>query len=95
MTLVYDAWNRMVAIKVGSTVKIAYAYDGLFRRIQETVGSTTHSQYYSASWQVIEERVREDVESDDDVGDGGIECCGPGVGSAGWISRRCRFRSRR
>jgi RHS repeat-associated protein len=60
-TLVYDAWNRMVAIKVGSTVKIAYEYDGLFRRIQETVGSTTHSQYYSASWQVIEERIDDEV----------------------------------
>ena len=45
----YDAWNRMVAIKVGSTVKIAYEYDGLFRRVQETVGTTVHSQYYSAS----------------------------------------------
>jgi RHS repeat-associated protein len=57
-TLVYDAWNRMTAIKDGPTVKIAYEYDGLFRRVQETVGTTVHSQYYSASWQVIEERVK-------------------------------------
>jgi RHS repeat-associated protein len=60
-TLVYDAWNRMAAIKVGETVKIAYEYDGLFRRIQEAVGETVHSQYYSASWQVIEERVGSEV----------------------------------
>jgi YD repeat-containing protein len=39
-TLVYDAWNRMTAIKDGSTVKIAYEYDGLFRRIRNASGRT-------------------------------------------------------
>lgn len=48
----------MTAIKNGGVVKLAYEYDGLFRRMQETVGTAVHSQFFSASWQVIEERVK-------------------------------------
>jgi hypothetical protein len=44
----YDAWGRVIA--VNGTAR--YAYDGANRRIQE--GS--RSLYYSASWQVVEER---------------------------------------
>jgi len=51
-TLVYDAWNRLVA--VGSTA--AYVVDALGRRIQETRGETTRDLYYSAAWQVIDEK---------------------------------------
>jgi YD repeat-containing protein len=34
ITVVYDAWNRLVTVKdaVGTTLK-GYAYDGLHRRI--------------------------------------------------------------
>jgi RHS repeat-associated protein len=58
---VYDAWNRLVAVKdaAGNTLK-SYAYDGLHRRIQETASGTTTDMYYSAAWQVLEERVRSD-----------------------------------
>ena len=55
-TFVYDAWNRLVAVKNGSTTLAAYGYDGLGRRVTETHGSTTTDLYYSAGWQVLEER---------------------------------------
>jgi hypothetical protein len=35
----------------------AYEHDGLGRRITETAGGTTRHFYYSAGWQVLEERV--------------------------------------
>ena len=59
-TLKYDAWNRLVEVKDGSTVVQANEYDGLNRRIirDETGGSgvLTHF-YYNQQWQVLEERV--------------------------------------
>ncbi len=59
-TAKYDAWNRLVELKDGSTVKQANEYDGLNRRIirDETGGSgvLTHF-YYNQQWQVLEERV--------------------------------------
>lgn len=51
-TLVYDAWNRLVEAKNGSTSLIRYEYDGLTRRIEEG----TVDQFFSAAWQVLEER---------------------------------------
>ncbi len=55
-TLIYDAWNRLVEVKSGSTVLEVYSYDALGRRITETPnGSPTKSLYYSSSWQVLEE----------------------------------------
>jgi RHS repeat-associated protein len=58
---VYDAWNRLVAVKdaSGNTLK-SYAYDGLHRRISETASGTTTDLYYSDAWQVLEERVCSD-----------------------------------
>lgn len=35
-TLVYDAWNRLVAVKSGVTTLVSYVYDGLGRRVSET-----------------------------------------------------------
>jgi RHS repeat-associated protein len=55
-TYVYDAWNRLAAVKNGSMTLASYSYDGLDRRITETHGSTTTDLYYSANWQVLEER---------------------------------------
>jgi RHS repeat-associated protein len=57
-TFVYDAWNRLVAAKSGSTTVAAYTYDALGRRISEAYSgtSTTNYLYYSPQWQVIEER---------------------------------------
>jgi YD repeat-containing protein len=54
-TLIYDAWNHLVAYKNGSTVLTSYNYDALSRRITESPG-TTNDLYYTASWQLIEER---------------------------------------
>ena len=62
--LVYDAWNRLVAVKdSGGTVLKTYGYDGLGRRVQETVTATsvTTDLYYSAQWQVLEEQVAGDT----------------------------------
>lgn len=54
----YDAWNRLVTVKnSGGTTIASYEYDGQSRRIQETVSGVTTDLYYSAQWQVIEERV--------------------------------------
>jgi RHS repeat-associated protein len=55
-TLVYDAWNRLVAYKSGSTVLETLSYDGLGRRVVENAG-TARDLYYSQDWQVLEERV--------------------------------------
>jgi RHS repeat-associated protein len=56
-TYAYDAWNRLVQVKnSGNTVIAQYVYDALGRRIKETHGSTVNDLYYSADWQVIEER---------------------------------------
>lgn len=56
-TFEYDAWNRLIRVKnSGGTTLITYAYDAMNRRISENPG-TTRDFYYSASWQVLEERV--------------------------------------
>jgi RHS repeat-associated protein len=56
---VYDAWNMLVAVKnaAGSSTIVTYAYDAASRRISESpTGGTASDQYYSAGWQVLEER---------------------------------------
>ncbi|MGB7158984.1 MAG: hypothetical protein WBD40_13005, partial [Tepidisphaeraceae bacterium] len=55
---VYDAWNRLVQAKDSSGNEIkSYKVDALGRRIatNPVVGATT-DLYYSAQWQVLEER---------------------------------------
>src|SRR5262249_13795016 len=54
-TLVYDAWNRLVAYKNGSTTLESYKYDALYHRIVKNPGTAT-DLYYSSAWQVLEER---------------------------------------
>jgi RHS repeat-associated protein len=54
-TLVYDAWNRLVAYKSGSTTLENAQYDALRRRIVQNPG-TAVDLYYSSAWQVLEER---------------------------------------
>jgi RHS repeat-associated protein len=55
---VYDAWNRLKIVKnSGGTTLATYAYDALGRRVRETRSGTTTDLYYSAQWQVLEERV--------------------------------------
>src|SRR5438552_12956920 len=60
---VYDAWNRVVGLDANNNGDlldpgdVTYQYDALDRRIsQTTVGGTTVHLYYSANWQVLEER---------------------------------------
>ncbi|MEN6405924.1 MAG: RHS repeat-associated core domain-containing protein [Thermoguttaceae bacterium] len=64
---VYDAWNRLVAVKEDSSgspgtpgdVIATYSYDGLNRRIEKAMGGSeqyvTH-YYYNNQWQLFEER---------------------------------------
>jgi RHS repeat-associated protein len=56
-TLKYDAWNRLVEVKSGSTVLKVYTYDGGNRKITEDDGTTITQLVYSAAWQVLEEKV--------------------------------------
>jgi YD repeat-containing protein len=51
----YDAWNRLVALSNDSGEVAAYAYDGLNRRIQKTIGSDVRDYFYTSQWQSIEE----------------------------------------
>ncbi len=54
-TYVYDAWDRLVAVKNGSTTLESYSYDAINRRVTQTTG-TTVDLFYNSDWQVIEER---------------------------------------
>jgi RHS repeat-associated protein len=56
-TYVYDAWNRLVAVKNGSNMLTSYTYDALNHRITESPSGTRRDLYYNDQWQVIEERV--------------------------------------
>ena len=55
---VYDAWNRLVAVKSSGGILLkSYAYDGLGRRVSEVpAGLGATELYYSSGWQVLEER---------------------------------------
>ena len=53
-TLTWDAWNRLISVKNGSTTVATYAYDGLSRRITKTTSAETDNFYYSKEWQVLE-----------------------------------------
>jgi RHS repeat-associated protein len=56
LTFVYDAWNRMVAVKSGGTTLETFSYDGENRRVTNTISGTTTDLYYSSQWQVLEEQ---------------------------------------
>jgi RHS repeat-associated protein len=60
-TFIWDAWNRLVEVKQGSTTLVEYQYDGLKRRIVEDDGTSERHLYYSDQWQVLEERVGGDT----------------------------------
>jgi RHS repeat-associated protein len=58
-TLEYDAWGRLARVRnSGGGVIATNSYDGLGRRITEVRAGITEL-YYSASWQVLEERATE------------------------------------
>ncbi|MCA9200741.1 MAG: RHS repeat-associated core domain-containing protein [Planctomycetales bacterium] len=52
--LVYDAWNRLVQVKLGGSTVATYQYDGLNRRIVKTASGVTDYFHYNNSWQVME-----------------------------------------
>ena len=55
---VYDAWNRLVAVKnSGGTTLKTYGYDGTNRRVTETASGSTTDLFYSDQWQVLEAKV--------------------------------------
>jgi len=56
-TFVYDAWNRLVAVKSGSTTLETFSYDGRNSRVTNTVDDVTTDLYYSTQQQVLEEQV--------------------------------------
>jgi RHS repeat-associated protein len=60
-TFIWDAWNRLVEVKQGSTTLVECQYDGLKRRIVEDDGTSERHLYYSDQWQVLEERVGGDT----------------------------------
>src|SRR5579859_1209142 len=55
-TLVYDAWNRLVAVKNGGTTLASYKFDAMGRRIAETAGANARDLYFDG-WNVVEERL--------------------------------------
>jgi RHS repeat-associated protein len=65
LTAIYDAWNRLVEVKEGSSTVATYKYDGLSGRIAKesytggSVSETRRFYYSSDDWQVLEERVDE------------------------------------
>ena len=56
-SLTYDAWNRLVVVKAGTSTVAQYGYDGLTRRVTKAASGTTRHFYYSRQWQVLEEQV--------------------------------------
>jgi RHS repeat-associated protein len=60
--LIYDAWNRLVAVKDGANFVQENKYDGLNRRTAKKKYATgslieTRHFYYNIDWQVVEERL--------------------------------------
>jgi YD repeat-containing protein len=55
---IFDAWNQLVQVRNASnqTLLESFAYDAQGRRIIENPG-TARDLFFSAAWQVIEERV--------------------------------------
>jgi RHS repeat-associated protein len=56
-TLVYDAWNRLVIVKDGTTTVATYFYDGVNHRVKKVVGTETRLFYFNRNWQCLEEYV--------------------------------------
>jgi len=61
--LTWDAWNRLVEVVDGETTVAQYRYDGITRRISKEADATRH-YYYSAQWQIIEERVDDGTDAE-------------------------------
>jgi RHS repeat-associated protein len=59
--LTYDAWNRLMTYGGSSET---FSYDAMGRRVTSLISSTTRHLYYSARWQVVEERLNSSSAAD-------------------------------
>ena len=59
MVVKWDAWSRVTQVrrKSDGAVLGTYTYDGLTRRLTQSVGGTTTHTYYSDAWRPLEERL--------------------------------------
>jgi len=66
LTCAYDAWNRLVEVKIGATTIERNEYDGLNRRVVKQFDSAAPADpdgldayrhyYYNSAWQILETR---------------------------------------
>lgn len=56
-TCKWDAWNRLVEIKAGSSVVSSFKYDASTRRIEKTSTEGTRHYFYDQQWRSVEERL--------------------------------------
>jgi hypothetical protein len=56
LTLVWDAWSRVVRVSQNGDVLGSYTYDGLTRRVTRAVSGVIWHSYYSDAWRPLEER---------------------------------------
>lgn len=63
-TCKWDAWNRLVEVKQGSTPVGTYTYDAGTRRIRKAAAAETRDYYFDQQWRAIEERVSNSVKAD-------------------------------
>jgi len=71
----HDAWNRLTQMKIGTTVQGEYEYNALHwrnvKRARTDVASTGPDEerlmFYNASWQLIQEDVDNDFDTDPDI----------------------------
>jgi RHS repeat-associated protein len=54
-TCVYDAWNRVVNVKIGAATLATYKYDGFNRRVK-SITTEARDYYYGNRWRLVEER---------------------------------------
>ena len=67
VTYTHDAWNRLVEVKYANSIRAEYVYNGLnwriIRRADTDLNGALDQQrimYYSAGWQLLEERIDDD-----------------------------------
>ena len=53
----WDAWNRLVEIKDGTTLVGSFAYDALARRIIKSSYEGIRYYFYDSQWRALEERI--------------------------------------
>ena len=69
VSYVHDAWNRLVSVTYGSTVRAEYEYNALNWRTVKRANTNSAGpldqqrlMYYDANWQLVEERVDDDLD---------------------------------